>query len=520
MKKNVVLSIVGVLLILGIGISFAYYVSQVLISGDGSDVSVTPGDMIKVTYDAGSGTLNTEGMVPGDIASKEFSVTVTPTEKEKEATYSIILNITENTFVKCDDSNYNEITNACQIDAEELVYRLKDNDNQIIAEGSLMGVTGEIKLTTETKTVDVQTTYNYTLEIEFIDTGYDQNHNQNKILNGSVEVEFSNKTLRDTILADNPTIDDSRSGAITGPLTENTTGTLFTAEDDDGTSYFYAGDVDNNWVSFAGYYWRIIRINGDGSVRMIYSGDSESGPVETGEATQIGTSAFNEQYNDNAYVGYMYGTLGSDTYEEAHANINDSSIKTVLDNWYQQNLLSYSSYISAEQGFCNDRQIYTGASWDGYGTLGYGPYATTYIPTSRFMQWSNGSNSWGTSQTPTLNCIQSNDYFTVNTSSRGNHALAYPIGLITVDEIVLAGSFGGTVNSSYYLYTNQTYWTMSPLLFTGAGAGVFAVASNGSLGHDFAYNIYGVRPVINLDKNVTISSGDGTMNNPYRIEVA
>ena len=89
--------------------------------------------------------------------------------------------------------------------------------------------------------------------------------------------------------------------------------------------------MDNNWVSFAGFYWRIIRINGDGSIRLIYSGDSSSGPVETGESTQIGTSAFNEQFNDNAYVGYMYGTSGSGTYEETQANINDSTIKTVLD---------------------------------------------------------------------------------------------------------------------------------------------------------------------------------------------
>ena len=70
-----------------------------------------------------------------------------------------------------------------------------------------------------------------------------------------------------TILANNPTLSDERSNGINGPLTEDTTGTLFTAEDDYGTSYIFAGDIDNNWVSFVGYYWRIIRINGDGSIR-------------------------------------------------------------------------------------------------------------------------------------------------------------------------------------------------------------------------------------------------------------
>ena len=175
-------------------------------------------------------------------------------------------------------------------------------------------------------------------------------------------------TACEAIVANNPNIDDSRSGEITGPLTEDTTGTLFIAEDDYGTSLIFAGDIDNNWVSFAGYYWRIIRINGDGSVRMIYSGEDTGSVTDanrTGETTQIGTSAFNEQSNDNAYVGYMYGTPGSDTYEETHANINDSTIKGIIYTWYQTNLASYSSYISTEQGLCNDRRVATsGENWN------------------------------------------------------------------------------------------------------------------------------------------------------------
>ena len=303
-----------------------------------------------------------------------------------------------------------------------------------------------------------------------------------------------------------------------GPLTDNTTGTLFIAEDDYGTSYVYAGDVDNNWVSFAGFYWRIIRINGDGPIRLIYSGNSESGPVESGEATQIGTSIFNEQTNDNTYVGYMYGSTGASSYSATHANTNDSTIKGIVDTWYEENIrgTQYEQYISTEQGFCNDRQIYTGASWSGYGTLGYGTNATTYMPASRFLQWSGGSSSWRTSQNPTLKCSQSNDYFTVDGSSKGNHALDYPIGLITVDEVVLAGGFGGTANQSYYLYTNQYYWTMSPSYFNGSYARVFRVRSDGTLGYtgNGVDNAYGIRPVINLDANVQVS-GNGTASNPY-----
>ena len=516
MKKNYILSVVAVLLIVGIGFTFAYFMSGVRVDGDGSDVTVTPGNsMIEVEYDAGSEVVNASGIVPGDIVTKEFDIIIRPTEIEKEATYAIKLDIENNTFVKCDDSNYDSITNACTKDAEELVYRLKDNDNGVIAEGSLMNLIGEQTLIVETKEVDSNTTYHYTLEIEFVETNADQNHNENKTFSGRVIVEFSGEYLRNQILADNPTIDNSRSGEITGPLTENTTGTLFTAEDDDGTSYFYAGDVDNNWVSFAGFYWRIIRINGDGSIRLIYSGDSSSGPVETGEATQIGTSAFNEQYNDNAYVGYMYGASGSSTYEETHANTNDSTIKTVLDTWYQENLLSYTSYISIEAGFCNDRSVNTTDEvwWADDTKLGYGINATAYGSYGRILL--NGT--WSSSQSPNLKCSQSNDFLTINRSSKGNYELTYPIGLITTDEVILAGGFGGAINDdNYFLDTNQTYWTMSPShLYSNNSVYIFSLYSNGDFGGLVADTLLGVRPVINLDKNVTISSGDGTMDNPY-----
>ena len=78
---------------------------------------------------------------------------------------------------------------------------------------------------------------------------------------------------------------------------------LFMAEDDKGESYYYRGAVKNNYVSFAGFTWRIIRRNGDGSVRMIYSGKSTT---DTGEAVTIGNSGFNSKYCDPTYVGYKY----------------------------------------------------------------------------------------------------------------------------------------------------------------------------------------------------------------------
>ena len=365
----------------------------------------------------------------------------------------------------------------------------------------------------------------YTVELE-------GNENKQMVctkLNGTSKVICSNgvevkplcpegASACNTILA-GKNIDDSRSGEITGTLEEDTTGTVYSVADDWGTSYVFAGAPTDNWVRFAGYYWRIIRINGDGSVRMIYSGE-DTGEItdanRVGVSTQIGTSVYNSSSDDNAYVGYMYGSTGASSYASTHANTNNSTIKGVLDNWYKTNIVDkgYSDKISTEAGFCNDRKTQSGI-WSGYGNLGYGANATGYAPAGRLI--SNGS--WKSSQTPSLKRSQIDDYFTVSGSSKGNHKLTYPVGLITSDEVVLAGGFGGSSNSSYYLYTGEYYWTMSPFDFYSAGyAGVFSVDSNGCLDGDGVYwTAPGVRPVINLSADVSITGGSGSSSSPFEV---
>ena len=253
-------------------------------------------------------------------------------------------------------------------------------------------------------------------------------------------------------------------------------------------------------------YWKIIRINEDRSVRLIYQGTT---PNASEEDAAIGESAFNNIYNDNAYVGYMYGTAGSSSYEETHANVNDSTIKTVLDNWYEENLLSYDSYIT-DSGFCGDRSIYEGEGTS-MNTTYYGVYNRLYI-----------------NKTPQFSCPQSNDLYTTSSSNKGNKSLDYPIGLITADEAVYAGGVYNKNNSSYYLSTGEAYWTMSPWSFqfysiTGDTNDRDWYAINGyvygQLDNDFVSNgNFSVRPVINLKSGIEIISGDGTSSNPYVIK--
>ena len=297
-----------------------------------------------------------------------------------------------------------------------------------------------------------------------------------------------------TILA-GKNIDDSRNGAITGTLTTNTTGTVYSVADDWGTSYVYAGAPTDNWVSFAGFYWRIIRINGDGSIRMIYAGTSTS---TSGTDDQISTSAYNSSRSDNAYVGYMYGSTGASSYSATHANTNNSTIKGILDSWYKTNIVDkgHSDKVSTEAGFCNDRSLYSGD--------GIGQHASFYQGRQRLKDL----------RSPSFRCTDSEDWLDV------------VIGLITADEVAFAGGLSGNTitysNDKYYLYTGNSYWTMTPSEYTDANpkysAQVFPVLSDGGLGSAFvgdrvSYS-YGVRPVINL-KADTKFWGSGTSTDPY-----
>ena len=243
--------------------------------------------------------------------------------------------------------------------------------------------------------------------------------------------------------------------------------------------------------------WRVVRINEDGSTRLITE-------------NTVGSSAFNTNYNDNAYEGYMYGTAGSTTYEATHANTNDSTIKDYLDNWYQTNLLSYSSYMSPDAGFCNDRSVApTANTWNSSDTaLGYGTNITHYGASNRLVN----------TKQPQFACPQTNDLFTTSTSSKGNKALTYPVGLITLDEVVYAGGVYGEVNQNYYLNNSTEYWTMSPWRFGGGGASVGVVDGGDDVYGDYSSLVLGVRAAVNLASNVEITSGDGSVDNPYIVK--
>lgn len=279
---------------------------------------------------------------------------------------------------------------------------------------------------------------------------------------------------------------------------EDGTNGIYSAEDDLGTSYYFRGNVTNNYVKFANKYWRIIRINGDGTIRMIYAGTSAHANGYNDSSANdmsIGTSAFNSSNNDNTYVGYMFGTKGASTYANTHSNTTDSTIKTELDSWYETNIVNTGNekYI-ADAIYCNDRSLSSGT--------GIGTKKTTYTAQTRI---SNGQ--------PTLKCTNNSDKFTKSTTI-GNGKLTKMIGLITSDEVMYAGEKYGVTNKEYYLYSGKYYWTMTPYSYSIGVARAGSVNGYGSLSYFRVNDNFPVRPVVSL-KSDAISGGSGTAESPF-----
>ena len=307
---------------------------------------------------------------------------------------------------------------------------------------------------------------------------------------------------------------------------------MYKKADDLGTSYYYRGAVNNNWVQFGqengkDIYWRIIRINGDGSIRMIYSGTTKpsedtsvtgsNGVYMTGTGTQItvdnkNTFKFNSSYNKAEYVGYQYiegqqhGYGKCDGTNNASCTVNgntvyNSTIKQTIDKWYAGTTLKDNDLI-ADQIFCNDRSASSTqtAAWISTGA--------SYFYGARGRLDSN--------KKPILTCPTASDKFTVNTSN-GNGALTYPVGLITADEVAMAGGVFGANNTTYYLYTNQNYWSGSPNSFASSGYTYgFFVYSSGRLDYLSVNAGYGARPVVSLSSKAKLS-GNGTYNDVYTV---
>ena len=371
-------------------------------------------------------------------------------------------------------------------------------------------IAGSLDSTSKTTTENGQVTF-YTDAIIDSVSGCTNEISDGKVIvknvtsNTTCNINVSYMKLYDKLLADKSTR-LTRTDFSTVLTTDNTN-TLYTSTEDSKTVYYFAGNATDNWVKFGknasnqDLYWRIIRTNSDGSVRLLYHGTST-----TATDAYIGTSAFNSSVDNIAYVSYMYGSLGS--IANARTNqTNSSTIKTAIDNWYKDNLnTNYGKYLSTTAVYCNDRTYTVSGSFTYFG-------ANTRLETNK---------------TPSYDCATTEDKFTVDTST-GNGKLTYPIALMTADEVSFAGGLWNENAPTWYYYnsanvssTGSTYWwLLSPATGNGSYAYVFFVVGSsypGFLSSTYVSHTYGVRPAVSLKSCVKTSGGDGSASAPYTIE--
>ena len=624
--------------ILVTGLTYAFF-SQTITGNDVAETINVTTTELKLNFTDGKYIELKEAM-PGDFVTKTFNVENTGTEI---GYYKI---------------NWQEFNNKIDNDELQVEFTCKSYKGSTES-GTCSNLTREAAYNRDLKSnIEIASgiRHEYTLKLTFMDTNQNQNENQGKSFSGVLRIEgdeagwendcTNNNSLRCKILSDNTLISDSiidftkissptngqglyrddkygdsenyyfRGGsfcAYTGYLSEDYNGTKCKAAGGtwDGATYkcnldlskttceakgFTWYELKNN-VKFGDYYWKIIRIDDNVDVRLLYNGNATNA---RGTNAQVGTSPYRSGRNgDNTYVGYMqastptkykegvsgnrsgwhesksttlkmsktytfnestgeftlgttvngaytddfigyylceYGGSTTCTYlfqivatEKTSANVNkiktmkvvnsyfttskkqaasneiNSDIKTYNENWYTNtsNLSTQASMISSNAGYCNDRM--TTQTKDG----GIGFKETTYDSAYRLRDLHK----------PTYKCTnESNDLFTLSSNIYGNKKLSAPVGLITADELAYAGSLYYNYNFQVYTHSGYWYWTLSPTYFSGVLSISSSLLSGSGFGRDYSYGISGARSVVSLNSTALVSTGSGTLADPYIID--
>ncbi len=503
-KKIFILGLCAITIVLASTLgTYAYFMTS-LGREEKQELTVTTGTLALVFEDNSDGINATLSL--GESVTKEFKIRNTGTQ---DVTTNMLFSDMINTYMK--ESLSYRLEYKTDINGE---WTSVETTNSNIPQSEI----SKDKNLAENLTIPAGATYYYRLTITFNDLDINQNDDIDAIFTSKFKIGEAISPSKETL--DYLGVEANKEGPnFTLPAT--TDEGVYAMEDDYGTSYYYRGAVTNNYVKFGDFYWRIIRVNGDGSLRIIYDGAQgyANGTSDTGRLAYT-NKAFNAQYTDAKYLGWMFGGAqgtSSTSKSQAQTNTTNSDIKTLVDSWYKTNIVDKNLGDKvADVIFCNDRTT-PGKAETGYSSdtgLGYGSSNTAYGATARTNVW----NTEASKVQPRFTCPQKNDAFTVSDEVKGNGDLTYPVGFITADEIVAAGSGKyGTGNSSYYLYKGSRYWSLSPSNMYSSCASVLVVYSGGHLSYSNVYIGYAVAPVINLKAEyVQTMIGDGTINNPYR----
>ena len=516
--KRIMIYVMIISLICVVGVSYAFFTAGM--SSETSTTVRTDAGIMKITYSGGA-NINLAGIYPKDDVWATKTITVTGNNTtDAEMYYKLTLVVDSNTFKTDDPLQY------------ELVSTNTSTNGEIIPNISKTDITGtSIELGSGHFVKANNAKHTYLLKIYYPKKTTSQNANQGAAFSAHVEITSANAPKTNGKLSELVLYNNEVKTPITAPGKEVSTASealLASTPDDYGTSYYFRGAVKNNYVEFANKCWRIVRVGGDGSVKLILHNDntakaanpcnSANNSTTAAFARYSGTtykSAFNTNADDNAYVGFMYGTPGSSTYADTHANTNKSTILTNLETWYNNNLKTYESVID-DNVWCNDKTNVTDTTYkplwadvNGLG-LGYGKNVTYYGATKRLVSTSDSAGGTG----PSLKC--NGELSKINSK----------VGLITADELAFAGYAYNIRNTVTYLKENTSgeWWSLSPSDYISIYANVWTVESYGTYfttglggrGGRGVHDSCGVRPLISL-KSTTNVTGNGSSDKPYKV---
>ena len=489
MKKIDLGVVVTTLIIVTISCSLAFFAAKVI--GNPKDINLVAKNVAITFTDTSS--IASDVISPGWNNVKTFTIT---NNSKEDFSYNITLKGLVNTFESINTLQY-KITsdNGYNMDNYLNVIKTETSKDVVLAYNI---------------TIPKNTKQSYQVEFNYVSTEEDQSGDMGKKLGGTLAIEASNGSpeIYDKLLADNPTIKTRTDFGTT--LTETNVNTLYKATEDNTDVYYFAGDARNNWVKFGGYYWRIIRTNSDGSIRILYHGTSTTATdAYIGKTCWYKDSSGNCINNSENYLYYTYDD-------------NESEIKKMVESWYASNLINYDKYISKNAIYCNDKEY---QSFDIPEIKVFNAYVRATGQNGQNSDWTpiyNGKIS------PTYNCNTTESQYTYKYSGIGNQLLSYPIGLITADETVYAGSSFELNNGNIWHIKNSdlkssfgdnNWWTMSPSIWNTANSYNSVVRSTYARieGHA-SYEDYYVRPVISIKGDNTWKSGDGSAEHPYEIE--
>lgn len=474
-KKVVITSILIFILILAIAFTYAIWTSNFTQTGE----NVSNYDCFDITFSENNGSgFTLSNQIPitdaQGLQNSYYSVTIKNT-CNIGASYNVVLNKMNSSTLA--DSHVKIAVNS----NVSLLSNLPSVKTSLSSASSARNIYSGVLSARGTATIKIQSWMDE-------NTSKEDGSNKSFTYKITIDAQTSKNLLADKVL-ENKVITSVPDFLVGEPPSNgtNTGSGLYRTSDDDGATYYFRGDVKNNYVSFANQLWQIIRINGDGSIRLI---KSES----------IGDSKFNEQTELSKYVGFTYDNASACTQESPcissyntgsktftnSKTVTNSIVKTYLENWYKNNLSSYDSKIALTK-FCND--------------------TTTDDSSSNSKAYNRMVNG-----APSLTCQDTSETF------GGLYKLK--IGLINADEMLMAGaSWTDPAKANYLEYNSQT-WSLTPATISN---GSYAAGLRGDYGNLSFYvadinGAYAIRPVINLNASTQISSGNGSESNPFVVK--